>query len=218
MANKYFTQLTQLSYGSVASGDALAIEDISAGETKYISMSELSQYLSGIGAGVSSQFWLSGAGGWPSTTAGCAYTATTEGTSNKVNYKTLDFDKDTQEHAEWSFAMPGDYGGGSITAKFYWTAAGTSTNSVVWGLQGICIADDEAIDQAWGTAGTISDANKSTSADLNISATTSAITLAGTPAGGEMVQWRAYRKAADASDDLALDAKLIGIQITYTRA
>jgi hypothetical protein len=56
MANKYFTQLTQLTAGSVASGDALAIEDISAGETKYITALDIATYLSG----------LVGAGGWTS--------------------------------------------------------------------------------------------------------------------------------------------------------
>lgn len=49
MANKYFTQLTQLTSGNVASGDALAIEDVSAGETKYISASDLQAYMSGGG-------------------------------------------------------------------------------------------------------------------------------------------------------------------------
>ena len=167
--------------------------------------------------GIASQFFLSGAGGYPSGTSGCADPAKTEMSTNKQNIKTLDFDQTTQEYAEWLFAMPADYAGGTITAKFLWTANSTSTNSVVWGLQARCFADDEAIDQAWGTAQEVTDANKSTAYDLNITGDTSAITIGGTPAAGELVCWRAYRKAADGSDTLAADAKLIGIQVTYSR-
>lgn len=167
---------------------------------------------------VASQFWLSGAGGWPSATAPCADSARTEMPTNDVNFKTLDFDQTTQEHAEWTFAMPSDYGGGTITALFHWTANSTSTNSVIWGLQARCFTDDDALDQAFGTAQEVTDANKATAYDLNITAATAAITIAGTPAAGKLVQWKAYRKAADGSDNLAADARLIGIQITYTRA
>lgn len=166
---------------------------------------------------VSAQFWLSGAGGWPSTSSGCALPAQTEMATNDVNLKTLDFDQTTQEHSEWTFAMPSDYGGGTITAVFHWMANSTSTNSVIWGLQARCFTDDDALDQAFGTAQEVTDANKATAYDLNITAATAAITIAGTPAAGKLVQWKAYRKAADGSDNLAVDAKLAGIQITYTR-
>jgi hypothetical protein len=54
MAQKYFTQLTQLAAGSVAPGDAFAIEDISGGETKYITAQDTATYLTS----------LIGAGGW----------------------------------------------------------------------------------------------------------------------------------------------------------
>jgi hypothetical protein len=61
MAQKYFSQLTNLAAGSVAAGDALAIEDISAGETKYITSDDYATYLTGIiGAGG----WNAVAGAW----------------------------------------------------------------------------------------------------------------------------------------------------------
>ena len=178
----------------------------------------VSDNLAYLKSSISAQFWLSGAGGWPSATAPCAYPTQVEMPTNDVNLKTLDFDKDTQEHSEWTFAMPSDYGGGTITAVFHWTANSTSTNSVIWGLQARCFTDDDALDQAFGTAQEVTDANKETAYDLNITAATTAITIAGTPAAGKLVQWKAYRKAADGSDNLAVDAKLIGIQITYVRA
>jgi hypothetical protein len=63
MANKYFSQLTDLTAGSVATGDVLAIEDISAGETKGITATNLATYLTGI----------IGAGGWNAVVGSWTY-------------------------------------------------------------------------------------------------------------------------------------------------
>ena len=167
---------------------------------------------------VASQFWLSGAGGWPSTTSGCAQPTQTELATNKVNFKSLDFDPATQEYGEWAFALPSDYGGGTITAQFFWLANDATTNAVIWGLQARCFGDGDALDAAYGTAQEVTDANASTANQVRISTATAAITIAGTPAAGKSIQWRVYRKAADGSDTLTVDAKLLGVQITYGRA
>jgi hypothetical protein len=71
MANKYFTQLTQLAAGSVSAGDALAIEDISAGETKYSTASDFATYVSSTLAGAS--------GGWDAVADTWTYLGTTTG-------------------------------------------------------------------------------------------------------------------------------------------
>jgi hypothetical protein len=112
--------------------------------------------------------------------------------------------------------MPSDYDGGTISAVFYWAANSASTNSVVWGLQGRAYADSDPIDAAWGVAQTATDANNAQN-DVNISTSTASITLAGGPAASELVQIRAYRDADNGSDDLAADARLIAIRITFTR-
>jgi hypothetical protein len=92
-----------------------------------------------------------------------------------------------------------------------------STNSVVWGFQGRAYADSDLIDQAFGTAQTVTDANQATR-DVNISAATAAITLGGTPAASNFVQFRCYRDGAAGGDTLAATAELLAIRITYTRA
>jgi len=117
---------------------------------------------------------------------------------------------------QWSVVMPSDYDGGTVTAVFVWLADSASGNSVVWGLQGRAFADSDAVDQAWGTAQTATDANQAQN-DINISAATAAITLAGGPAASEFVNFRAYRDADNVSDDLAADARLTAIRITFTR-
>lgn len=157
---------------------------------------------------------------WPSGTSGCATNAKTEQATNKQNLYTLDFDGagTIKEFSEGTVAMPSDWDGGTVTATFYWTATGTSTNSVVWGCQGRSYGDSETLDQAWGTAQEVTDAHTATALQAQISGTSAAITLSGTPAASELVQFRIYRDPNNGSDTLAVDAMLIGVRITYSRA
>ena len=113
--------------------------------------------------------------------------------------------------------MPSDYNGGTITATFYWIAPSVSTNSVVWGLSGRAFNDSDILDQAFGTVQTVTDANGGND-DVNISAATAAITLAGSPAAGSYVQFRVERQSGNGSDNLAAEAELLQVRITYTRA
>ena len=168
------------------------------------------------GAKPAGQIFLSAAGMWPSTTAGCATNAKTESTTNDINIYTLDFDTTTQEHAEGGLAMPSDWNAGTITAQFYWTATGTSTNNVQWALQAVALGDLETIDATdFGTQQVASDAHSATALQMQISGATPAITVAGTPAAGDYVAFRVFRDVAN--DNLAVDALLIGVMITYTR-
>jgi hypothetical protein len=113
--------------------------------------------------------------------------------------------------------MPSDYNGGTITAVFYWIAGTSSTNSVVWGMSARAFADNQALDQAFGTVQTVTDANQGLDI-VNISAATAAITIGGTPAAGNYVQFRAERQGAAGGDTLTAIAELLQIRITYTRA
>ena len=158
---------------------------------------------------------LTAAGGKPTTTSGCAAATVVEAGTNDVDYWVLDFDATTKEYAFWNVVMPDNYDGGTITARFIWTTtSSTTTHTVVWGLQARAFGNDDAIDQAFGTTQEVSD-DVLAAADVHITAATSAITIGGTPAGGKMVVFRAYRDPANASDDLNVDARLIAIQIEY---
>lgn len=156
---------------------------------------------------------LTSAGGKPTTTAGCAEPAVVEAATNDVDYWVLAFDQTTKEYAFWDIVLPGNWDGGTIEAQFYWTAAAGS-GGVRWGLQGRSFGDDDAIDQAWGTAQEVTDTLLATG-DVHVSAFTAAITLAGTPAGGEYITLRAYRDPANAGDTLAADARLLAVRLRY---
>jgi hypothetical protein len=169
------------------------------------------------GAKVSGQLYLTASGMIPATTNGAAQNKNVAVT-NVQNYYTLDFDATTQEFAHAVVAMPSDWNAGTVTASFYWTATGTSTAPVEWALQGRAYADLETIDQAYGTEQVVSDAHSATALQVQITAATPAITLAGTPAASELVMFRVKRNVASANDTLAVDAMLLGCMISYTRA
>lgn len=169
------------------------------------------------GPKASGQVNLTAAGMVPATTNGAAQNKNVAAT-NVQNYYTLDFDPTTQEFAHATFAMPSDWDGGTITAEFWWTATGTSTNSVVWAIEGRSYGDSETIDQAYGTAVTVTDAHTATALQAQKSSATGAMTFSGTPAAGELVHLRVKRDPANGSDTLAVDALLIGVVINYTRS
>jgi len=184
----------------VTTGDEILAFDIPAqlvdGSTKY------------------KQLWISG---WkPTLTSGCGLSAQLALATNKNVLDYLPFDASTIEYAYVDVPMPADYTGGTVLAKFYWTHPTTSTNfKVSWGLQGVAFGDDDALDAAFGTAQYANDTGGTTN-DLYISDMTSAITIAGSPAAGKLVNWRVLRKADDATNDtLAVDAYLIGVMIFY---
>lgn len=166
---------------------------------------------------LAAQFMLSARGGTPSGTNGCSYAAQAELSTNKINLFGAGFDDTSQEYMEWTAVMPADYDGGTITAKFHWRAESANLDTVRWGLQGRGFADGDALDQAWGTAQEVSDDNQAEN-DLNISGATAAITLTGTPAAGQLVQFRAYRDPTHGDDDLVGDAILMYVEVSYTRA
>ena len=161
---------------------------------------------------ISAQFVLT-SGMWMSVTDGATPPTTTEMSGNKNNIFGIEFPKDVKKFAECAFPMPSDYAGGTITAKFYWCANSPSTDAVTWGIAAVAFGDGEDRDAAFGTAKEVSDAN-SGAYHCQISAATAAVTIAGTPVAGELVNWRVYRDGADA---LAVSALLEAVVITYTR-
>jgi hypothetical protein len=134
-----------------------------------------------------------------------------------VNLQFLDFVDGSTTYAEWTAVMPDSYDGGTIAAKFVWSCGTGSTNSVVWGIQARAFGDTDDIDQAFGTGVTITAAGNAAANKILITSETSAITIGGTPSGGKMVQFRAYRDGANGSDTLTATARLLAIRIEYTQ-
>lgn len=154
------------------------------------------------------------AGAMTSRTTNGAASGTTESTTNKVMNKTLDFDTTTQEFAQFTVAFPKGWNEGTVTFIPFWTAA-SGSGGVVWGLQGVALSNDDAIDTAFGTAQTSSD-TLIAALDVHVGPESSAITIAGTPAVGDICYFQINRTVSDAGDTLGVDAGLIGVQLLYT--
>jgi hypothetical protein len=133
--------------------------------------------------------------------------------SNRVNLDALLFDAGSAEFAQVVVVMPSNWNLGTVTAKFHWRAA-SGSGAVVWSLAARSYANDDALDQARGTAQTATD-TLTAADDLCVSPATSAITVAGTTASGNLILFEVSRVATDGGDTLAVDAALLGVEISY---
>ena len=151
----------------------------------------------------------------PTTTSGCASSATVEAATNDIDYDVLDFDASSDEFAFVNFAMPDSWDGGVVQFRVFWTnAGGGSAETVDWTLEGRSLADDDAIDQATGTAVTVTD-TWIAQGDMHVSAWSGDVTITGAGAG-EYVHLEVGRDVSE--DDLTGDARLMAIQIRYKQA
>lgn len=202
-----FSQAISVPLGSVAVTPSSSDNSTKIATTAYVDTK------AGLGVG---NLTLTGAGAWSSMTNGASAISQVESTTNKVNYFVVDFLTAVQSYVEWQVPLPADYNGGTITAVFYWTAASASTNSVVWGISATAFGDNVAIDTAFSAGVEVTDANNATGV-VNISASTAAITIAGTPLANKHCQFRVYRLGSGA-DNLAATARLLEVKLSYTKA
>lgn len=152
----------------------------------------------------------------PSASGGSGVLTNIATTSNQPDVQTLNFNQTTQQHAQFAIPMPKRWNRGTITAKFRWSHAATTTNfGCVWGIQAVAVGDNEAINQAYGTAVEVTDTGGTTNR-LYVSSETSAMTVANTPADGDTIFFRVYRKAADGADTLAIASRLHGVDLFVT--
>jgi hypothetical protein len=158
--------------------------------------------------------WIPAGAMRPKVTNG-AGASTYDSGSNDVTVATLDFDTTTQEYAHTCpIGMPKSWNEGTVTAIIYWTnTGGASTETVRWSVAGAAVSNDDTLNIAMGTAQTVDDTWLAQN-DLHITSATSAITIGGSPAAEDLVVFEITRVTA--SDNMAGDAKLIGIKILLT--
>ncbi len=157
--------------------------------------------------------WIDAAAMRPKATNGAGFSDYDSGT-NDVTLRCADFDTTTQEYAHFKIAMPDIWDEGTVTFKPYWTnTSGLTTETVVFSLAGVSVSNDDALNATMGTAQTSSDTWLAQN-DLHVGPESAAITLAGTPAAGDLVVFEVSR--AVASDNMTGDARLIGIMLYVT--
>jgi hypothetical protein len=163
-------------------------------------------------AGGSTNLFIPASAWIPKSTAGCGVDSR-ETTTHDQCFDELLFDTGSDEFADALVVMPSNYNNGTVTARFYWTAA-SGSGGVAWGIQGRALANDDALDTAAGTAQLVTDTLIAAN-DMHVTSATSAVTIGGTPAANTPIQFTIYRDVSDAGDDLAVDARLLGVEILF---
>ena len=157
--------------------------------------------------------WVPANAMYPNSTNGCADIAQTE-LGNGPELKTLDFDKDSDEFAQFAVAFPKSWNEGTITYQAFFTAASTNTGDVDWTLAGTALADNGSLNTAFGTAvATTGKAHSGTVNDLDVTAESGAVTIAGSPSTDEYVFFEIKRDVSE--DSLTADAKLLGVKLFF---
>jgi len=149
------------------------------------------------------------------TTSNGAARATVETTSGRPDMEVLDFDKDSDEFAQFAIAFPKSWNLGTITFQCFWSGL-AATTGVAISLQGVAMNDNETIDVAYGTAVVVTDDAQSAVEELLVTAESGAVTIAGTAADNDLCYFRVGRDVSDGNDDMAGDMRLHGIKIFFT--
>ncbi len=159
---------------------------------------------------------LTASGGTSSMTGGCASPVQIELASG-IDVWVADFDATTDESIQWAIMLPDEYGSDgtyTMTVIFEWTVA-SGSGEVTWGIQGGSWADNEA--PTLGTTVWVNDVAQTANYPF-FTASTSAMTLSGTPAAGEHGQFKVIRDADNSQglgDTLAVDARLICVKLVF---
>ena len=159
--------------------------------------------------------WIPAAAMYAATTNG-ADAEQVETTATRPDMKVFDFDASTKQYTQFTIAMPKSWNEGTLTYQVYWSPSTTNTGNCIFGVQGVACADGDTIDVAYGTAIEVTDAGIGTVEDQQISAESSAMTVAGSPAAGEQTYFQLFRKAADGGDTFTGESRVLGIKLFYT--
>ena len=151
----------------------------------------------------------------PTNSNGCSDITKVETTSGRPDMYVLDFDKDSDEHAQFAVAFPKHWNEGTITFQAFWSGI-AATTGVAIGLQGVAFGDNDSIDTAYGTAVVVTDDAQGAVEETLVTAESGAVTIAGSPAVDELCYFRIYRDVSDGNDDMAGDMRLHGVKLFYT--
>ena len=150
------------------------------------------------------------------TTTNGADAQAVETTAVRPELKVLDFDAATNEYAQFSVAMPKSWNLGTVTYQVFWSPSNTNTDTCIFALQGLSCTEGDTADAVFGTAVEVEDDGVGTIEDVQMSAVSGAVTIAGSPADDDYTFFQLFRNAADGDDDFTGDARVMGIKLFYT--
>ena len=102
-----------------------------------------------------------------------------------------------------------------MVARFLFAPTTTVSAATRWEVAGRAFGDGAALDAAFGTAVGV-DTSHTTADQVEVSASTSAMTLAGSPATNDLLVFQASRNPAAGGDTYTGDALLLGVWLDFT--
>ena len=157
--------------------------------------------------------WVPASAMQPTTSNPCSDLTTVETTSGRPDLVVLDFDKDSDEFAQFSVAFPVSWNAGTVTFQVFWAGI-AATSDVDWMVDAVAVSNNTTLDIAYGTAVVVTDNAQGAVEELNVSAESGAVTIAGSPGDDELCFFRIGRDVS--GDDMAGDARLVGIKLFFT--
>ena len=159
----------------------------------------------------------------PATTDGAA-ASDVEYTTSAITLAQLVFAGTVaDDNAHWAMIMPAEWNLGTLKAKLYWAPGDAAANPgeyVGFYISGNAYANDDDLDTAVGGSEQLLSDIALADDDLHISSASSAITVGGSPALGELVNFTLRRDYdyAGAGTAMDVDARVFGILLQYQKA
>ncbi len=116
----------------------------------------------------------------------------------------------------FDWISPKDWNASTVQFQVVWSVIAATAGPAVFALDAGAVSDADSLDLTVGTAQTSTDSSSATANLAYISPLSSAITIGGTPAKGDLIKFRIRRTSAAAGDTLAATARIIGIKLWYT--
>jgi hypothetical protein len=147
----------------------------------------------------------------PNTTNPCADAVQAETGTGGKNYITRSFAANEQGSME--MFLPENYDGGTVTWWYAWISPTDSSagDTVIFGLRGSSTQNGDLIGEAQGAQVTITDTLLTGVGRYHKSDESSALTIAGSPSGGDLVIWEVERTGGDMTEE----APLLMVYIRY---
>lgn len=152
----------------------------------------------------------------PTVTAPAGWHQSVEGTAGRPNQTVMDFADGADSHVQWKMPFTNAWDRGTLTFVVHWTTTATDTDGVAWALQAVAISDGDPIDTAFGTPVVVTDDAIGAAGDELVTAESAALTIAGSPADGDMTYFDLFRDDDDANDDMTEPARLISLDLCIT--
>ena len=198
--------------------DADVIYTLQSGTAKKLTVGDLIDHIS---FQVYDEIWIDAFATTTSETTGMDTESKEYTTNDNTHYVLLGDGTSQDESVEFNYVMPPAWDRSTIKFKVYWAPGHANANVGEWvkfELSAGAFSNDDALDTALGTAATVTD-EVIADDNVHITAASGALTIAGTPALGDMIHFKLNRDYdyAGAGSAMDVDARIFGILIQYKK-